>query len=775
MRSFLNNSLSAAERAFQLEARAFVQAALSADMAHAARHTVSVFADKELALAWQRQLWNKGWLAPGWPAEHGGADWAPMRRYLFELEAGLADAPQVNPAGLAMLGPVIMKFGTERQQAEYLPKILSGEHYWCQGYSEPGSGSDLASLRCQARREGDVYIVNGTKIWTTHAQVATHIFCLVRTDASEKKQKGISFLLIDMATPGIVVRPIISLSGDHDVNQVFFDDVRVPVDNLVGAEGQGWTCAKYLLEQERGGSFMSPWLLRLSERLRELAAAHGARAPLLRTLAAREMDVYCLQQLEVDLARSGPDQRSPATPSLIKTLGTELQQSLSEIALDLLGPLAARLDRSAALDAQRFPGAPADAAIFAPLYLNFRAASIYGGSNEIQRSLIARSVLSGAEQARMGYTETQTLLFDAARSFAQSEYRDEVRRGIAASASGYSAALWQQFRDLGWLGLGVPEAAGGLGGGAAEWLPLAHGLASAMPNDPLFASAALAVEVLKGIDDPERRVAATAAVAAGERRYALAVAAAGTAYAADDATVAAPYQGGYQLSGSKAGVLHAASADSILVAARLYDADRQHAEPAVFELAAGQAGVTLQHCRLMDGQLAADMVFEGVELPASALLLRGAPAQTALDNALELGAALICADSFGAMEQLVAMTAEYLNTRQQFGAPLASFQALQHRLADMHLQLSIARSALQLLLNAAQQPAPERRRILALAKTQIDKASRYIGQQAIQLHGAIGITDEFIVSALFKRLTANEHRYGDRDFHTDVYLDCGCE
>ena len=249
----MNLELSAEDLAFREEVRDFLRDHLPPHLVDAARRTTTVFVDRAVALEWQGILAARGWAAPSWPVEWGGTDWTPTQRYLFALECFRAGAPRLIPLGLGMLAPVLLAFGTEAQKRHYLPKILSGEHYWCQGYSEPGSGSDLASLQLKAERRTDHYLLNGSKLWTTHAHFADHIFCLVRTDATGKPQQGISFLLVPLDLPGIEIRPIITMGMSHEVNQVFFQDVQVPLANLVGEEGKGWTCAKYLLEFERGG------------------------------------------------------------------------------------------------------------------------------------------------------------------------------------------------------------------------------------------------------------------------------------------------------------------------------------------------------------------------------------------------------------------------------------------------------------------------------------------------------------------------------------------
>src|SRR6195952_5094888 len=263
-------SFNAEERAFENEVRDFIAANMTPEMKRATALTPAVFSDPDIGMAWQRALHKKGWGAPGWPVDHGGPDWTPAQRWSFEAECARAGVPNVNVMGVKMVGPVIIGFGSPEQKNYYLPRILSGEDYWCQGYSEPGSGSDLASLQLKAVSDGDDYVLNGSKIWTTHAHWANRMFCLVRTRSDGKNQGGITFLLLEMNTPGITVKPIITLAGEHEVNQVFFDDVRVPKSGRLGEENQGWTVAKYLLEFERGGGSAAGLSMSL-KRLRAMA------------------------------------------------------------------------------------------------------------------------------------------------------------------------------------------------------------------------------------------------------------------------------------------------------------------------------------------------------------------------------------------------------------------------------------------------------------------------------------------------------------------------
>lgn len=385
------------ELCFQQEVRDFLAKNLSDDIVETTSRNSSVFVEKDLALKWQAILVAQGWAVPQWPSEHGGTDWTPAQKYIFSRECYLAGAPMLIPLGLLMLAPVIMAFGSEEQKSEYLPKILSGEHYWCQGYSEPGSGSDLASLKLKAQADGEDYIVNGSKMWTTHAHLADHIFCLVRTANSERPQQGISFLLIDMDTPGITVEPIITMAGDHEVNQVFFDDVRVPQSNRIGDENKGWSYAKYLLEFERGGGFSGPLVLHEFQRLQQLYrdTAQNTRSfdtsgEIGRKIARIEIDLKALEitELRILSAVSGGGNPGPES-SILKLNTTRLEQAINELSVDILGYAGIAMNPVAGGSPYR----PDTASAIAPRYLNNRAASIFGGSQEVQRNIIAKMVL----------------------------------------------------------------------------------------------------------------------------------------------------------------------------------------------------------------------------------------------------------------------------------------------------------------------------------------------------------------------------------------------
>ncbi|VDC50525.1 acyl-CoA dehydrogenase family protein [Brevundimonas mediterranea] len=393
----MNLDFSPEDIAFRESVRAFIAAEYPADLR--AKQDRGEELGKEDFLSWHRVLARKGWIAPGWPVEYGGPGFTSTQRYLFGEEMAAADAVPILPFGINMVSPVIYTFGTPEQKARFLPPTLAGDIWWCQGYSEPGAGSDLASLKTRAVRgadaDGDHYVVNGQKTWTTLAQYADWGFFLVRTDPDAKAQEGISFLLIDMKSPGVTVRPIISLDGAHEVNEVWLEDVRVPAENRIHEENKGWTCAKFLLAHERSGIAGVARSKRELEKVQAIAEAEGlADDPVFeRRLAELEIDLLALEYTELrTLARESAGKGPGPESSLLKIKGTEIQQRLTELALDAAGAYALP-DARALRDGNLGPIGPDYAGRAAPTYFNVRKTSIYGGSNEIQRNIIAKMVL----------------------------------------------------------------------------------------------------------------------------------------------------------------------------------------------------------------------------------------------------------------------------------------------------------------------------------------------------------------------------------------------
>jgi alkylation response protein AidB-like acyl-CoA dehydrogenase len=390
------------EQKFREEVRAWVRANLPKEISHKVHNSLRLTRDD--MQRWARILGKQGWLGYGWPKQFGGPGWNAVQKHLFEEECALAGAPRIVPFGPVMVAPVIMTFGSPEQQQRFLPGIASGEVWWSQGYSEPGAGSDLASLKCRAERKGDKYIVNGQKTWTTLAQYGDWIFCLVRTSNEGKPQTGISFLLIDMKSPGVTVRPIYMLDGEPEVNEVFFDNVEVPAENLIGEENKGWTYAKHLLSHERTNIADVNRAKRELERLKRIAKAEGmydakqggADAQRFRDeIAKLEVDVVALEMMVLRVLSAVKAGKNPLDiAGLLKIRGSEIQQRYSELMMLAAGPYALPLIREA-MEAG-WQGEYVGAAHCAPLastYFNMRKTTIYGGSNEVQRTIVAQTVL----------------------------------------------------------------------------------------------------------------------------------------------------------------------------------------------------------------------------------------------------------------------------------------------------------------------------------------------------------------------------------------------
>lgn len=391
------------ERAFREEVRAFLRDKLPEETRR--KLVDGEFIGKDDLVAWTRTLNEKGWGVPHWPEQYGGTGWGPMKQYIYLEELQKWPAPQPLPFGVNMVGPVIYTFGSEEQKTHYLPRIANMDDWWCQGFSEPGAGSDLASLKTRAVKEGDHYIVNGQKTWTTLAQYADWIFCLVRTDTQAKKQQeGISFLLIDMKTPGIDVRPIETIDGGREINEVFLTDVRVPVENLVGEENKGWDYAKFLLGNERTNIARVGLSKQRLARIRELAAIEMSRGrPLIEDsrfmekLTSIEIDLKALEMTQLRVvaaeAKRGASGKPDPASSILKIKGSEIQQATTHLLMEVMGPYAMPFQPETEEGWNEPPIGPDYAGHAAPSYFNNRKVSIYGGSNEIQKNIIAKAVL----------------------------------------------------------------------------------------------------------------------------------------------------------------------------------------------------------------------------------------------------------------------------------------------------------------------------------------------------------------------------------------------
>ena len=394
-RAKLDVTFSREHEIFREEVRTFLDEALTEDLKQAAERCPGGILDYEYIMAWHKVVYEKGWIAPDWPVEYGGTGWDLTQRYIWSVETERAGAPMLAPMGLSMCGPMLIGHGTKEQKDFYLPRILSGEDYWCQGYSEPTAGSDLAAVKLKATSDGDDYILNGSKIWTTHAHYANRMFLLSRTDDSGPPQKGITFLLLDMDSPGITVEPIIFASATHEVNQVFFDDVRVPRQNIVGNENEGWTVAKYLLEFERVSAGTAAHEVALT-RLKGFVDELGIEcADLTRKINEASVQLHAIQFLEFRIMADMSRQGRPGTESSIfKTLATQMGQRISELKVEALSQYALVYQPEAwALDDVAPVIGPQSGATAFSRYFNERATTIAAGSTEVQKNIVAKMVL----------------------------------------------------------------------------------------------------------------------------------------------------------------------------------------------------------------------------------------------------------------------------------------------------------------------------------------------------------------------------------------------
>lgn len=395
--------------AFREEVRAFIAEAYDDDMRAHMAQSKNAHIDKAGQVRWLKRVNDKGWIAPDWPVEYGGTGWSLTRKYIFDMEMALAGAPSTTNMGLKMCAPVVMAFGTDEQKSQHLPKILATDVWWCQGYSEPGAGSDLASLALKAERDGADYVLNGSKIWTTYAQWADWMFCLVRTSNEAIRQQGISFLLLDMKSPGISIVPLPTLDGpregEQEINQVFFENVRVPIKNRIGEEGQGWTYAKYLLQFERGSAY-APGLSNMLNKVKKIAGVERSDGggtmlqdrDFRRKLAEAEIKVETLNATELRVfAGRANGEAMGAVSSMLKLEGSQVQQQITELALEAAGVYAAPFVRDTWAEIEGRTNVaragPDYAATVAPMYFNYRKTSIYAGSNEIQHNIMAKMVL----------------------------------------------------------------------------------------------------------------------------------------------------------------------------------------------------------------------------------------------------------------------------------------------------------------------------------------------------------------------------------------------
>lgn len=747
------NHLHQEQRAFVADINRFV----SENMTDAVRQ--KVLAEKPLsrgeADAWQRALFARGWAAPAWPQQFGGTGWSVERQHLFKREMGRALAPSGPMFGLQMVGPVIYTFGSPEQKRRHLPGILTNDVWWCQGFSEPGAGSDLAALSTKAVRDGDRYIINGQKIWTSYAHMADMIFLLARTSSEPKRQEGISFFVFDIKTPGVTIRPIVSINGSHSLNEVFFEDVAIPLDSLIGEEGKGWTYAKFLLGNERLGIANLP---RLWQRFGQLSALSANASPdgivwsqdaaFRQRLAALHADIHALEAFEAEaIHRVSAGSSGGADMSILKISGTELLQRVDSLLFEISG----RAGSIYATGEEAVEDRTGWKALTGRM-LHGRASSIYGGTNEIQRDIVARAALDGRGASLSGpFSEEDVQLQTAVDRFVQ---RNPASRSCRAGARDAEAIdRWRELGDLGWLASPVPEDQGGLGGTPVQTAIIAEGLGRSLivhsyPETSVCA-AALLTNARSGLIEP--MISGKTIVAAAIEEF--------QASTGGPSVTADLSDGKIVLNGRLPLVLSADRASHILIAAT--DVADGSALLALVDTC--HPGLRAKSLLLLDGRTATELLLVDAEVGLDAIVARGVAAVAAIEWAHDYASLTVCAESVGCMRGALELVREHLQTRRQFGAAISSNQVLRHRFADMFAKFEQARAAtFSLAARLSNLPAPERRRDVALVKAFVCDASRFIGEQSVQLHGGIGMTDEHVVGRYYKRMLVLETMFGDR-------------
>ena len=785
--------------ALRAEVRAFVARMLPDDI------RVAVVQRRNLTRAqaqrWQKILHAAGWGAPGWPKAFGGTGWPIVKQAVLQEELALAGAPPVESLGLSTIGPTIIRHGTPEQQARYLPGILAFDDFWAQAYSEPGAGSDLASLQCSARREGDHYVVNGTKIWQSHAHWANRAFTLVRVAPDEdaaagerrRKQDGITVLLLHLDAPGVTVRPIRFMHGRYFHSQLFFDDVRVPVADRVGEEGRGWSIAKDLLVVERlFGGRVAECRVQL-DNLAALARTHGsacnggsdlfAQSWFARRVAALEIRYAAYHAAWWDaVAAVQAGEQLDVEVSKLRLVGTVLLQDIFGLELEVAG--------SHGLLAP--PGdAPDDDALAQPaitpdhvenlhaLHFRHRGITLGSGSAEVQRDIIARDVFErGTPGDRTRWeSEDQRLLHESVTRFLARHHGMEQRRAIISSGAGGDGSVWRELAGLGVLGLLAPEAVGGSAGSVGDMAVVAEAMGAALVVEPWLWTVALAACQPRLEAEAARELARS--LVAGTTRAALAYLEADARFEPGHCRTQATWRdGAWHLAGEKCLVWAGATADVLLVTARVQPATTRdgdgNADPApadavdtgdwaLFQLDAAMAGLAITPLRTYDGRAVARLSIAAT-VPAQALLARGEAAWRLVTDVLERVTLGTVAEAIGAMDRSLCITIDYMKARRQFGQPIAGFQALRHRVVEHCLALYTLRSLARLATTALAQDDAGAVDAIAAAKWLAGLAARQVGHDVLQLHGAVGFQDETPISHYARRLVATDALLGDSEW-----------
>ena len=715
--------------------------------------------------AWQRRLGSVGLLAPAWKPEHGGLGLDRERNKLVDValrERGIAPPPN---GGLTMLAPVMLEYANEAQLARFLPGIAKGEINWAQGYSEPQAGSDLANVQMRCEDKGDHYLVNGQKIWTSGADNSEWIFCLVRTDFQASKHDGISFLLVELSSPGIEVSPIVLISGRSPFCQVFFTDVEVPKENLIGGPGRGWPIAKRLLQHERS-MLGSGGLASLTGKAGRKSLAEVAREQIgvddtgalrddaFRIRVARQWTAEHANRLTGRRARGADAAR---VSSILKLSSSEASQQRYSLLMDLLGAEGLAWTMEGAAEGPSIPRQ----------WLRSRANTIEGGTSEVQLDIIAKRVLglsnlqAGSPEQALSTDEDQSMIREGAL-----QYFDEVQpiahlRALRDGQGNESvdAGLWSGLCELGWPGLLAPESVDGAGLGFQEMGVVFEALGRHVVASPMLSTGVLAASALSLV---EGWSADAAALATGARRATVALEEQARFAPERIETIARRVDGGFVLDGAKRNVLDAGDADELLVVARV---DGEPGQVGVFRVPVDADGVGVTLRRWFDGRRAGEVALEAVRVDASALVGKPVALETLVSALVDRGSAILAAELTGVAAEALARTVAYLKEREQFDQKLAEFQSLQHRCARLFSDVERTISLVQAALKAIDEGADDVSSLASGAKAMASETARLVTEEALQLYGGLGQTEEEDIGLFFKRARVSSVLFGDATDH----------
>jgi alkylation response protein AidB-like acyl-CoA dehydrogenase len=736
---------------------------------------------------WRVAMGERGWGTPTWPAQYGGGGLTREQTRVLQQEMTRVGAwNPIGGMGVMMFGPTLLEYGNEEQKKRHIPGIVKGEVRWCQGYSEPGAGSDLASLRTQCVDAGNHFVVNGQKMWTSGAQFADWCFCLVRTDNS-RKHEGISFLLIEMTSPGIEVRPIKLISGNSPFCEVFFTDVKVPKENLVGTLNGGWTIGKRLLQHERT-SLSSGSQVRFSsdgapDQLAKTyigADADGQIAdPDLRArVAAHLMDAHALRLTLLRAAAEAKDSRGPgAASSILKNAASRIGQERAELQLEIMG------QQGLGWDGAGFSRNEVEAT---RLWLGGKATTIYGGSYEIQNNIIARRILGLADPLSPGdhkmepfvgerssalLSDEQRMVRESARSWLQDKAPVSAFRQLRSSGNTdrFDRAAWSEMADMGWAGMLIPEEYGGSGLGYATLGLVLEEAGRTLAASPLISTALLATSMLLAAADATQKQAVLPRIARGELIATLAVDESPHYRPGHIDFTAAKSGAGYVLNGRKTFVLDGGSANLVVVAARTSGNPRDRTGITLFLVDGNADGLTRERLHTIDSRGVAHLSFANVSVGTSAILGSIDQGNHMLESTLDRACVGQAAEMLGHATQSFELTLEYLKNRVQFDRPIGEFQALQHRAARMFTDLELTRSCVDAALQAIDRNAADAPQLASLAKAKVGDLLYLISNEMVQMHGGIGMTEEHDAGLYLKRARVQEVTFGSRSYHRNRY------